>query len=547
MTVDRLFSNLRERGIPVIRENFDEYLRDESRFIGTADGLVRVHDERGVVDLLTLANHWRVPLTVVSGKTSLTGSCVPLGGVIVDVRGLDFIDPRDPSRVGPGLVLRQYKDSLRGKGFFYPPDPTSEDSCTLGGTVACNASGALSFLYGPTREHIRGLKIALPFGSVLNVERGEVLSTGDSFIVPRTRLSPRLDRDLVIPRPRKGARPWRECKNAAGLYSADPMDLVDLFIGSEGILGIILEIRTILLPPRNPSFALLLSLPAREALVDLVLFLHHVRRWVRDGDAAAQPDKARAFKALTGEDFGSFPQRFGSLLPACLEWFGSSVTALFPPQRAERFTGAYGCLYVEQEYSPTEDPFAVASQWGELIQLINGFRESVSGRVEVEVALDEKQVRGWRNERKGVPEKLNEMIGPGMVKIGMDFAVPPSQLPWLMDLYDGMLPAGKSFVFGHIGNAHLHVNLVPESPEEAREFRTLYTTIAREVIDKGGSLSGEHGIGKLKHDALQMMLGGEGIVEIARIKQVLDPYSILNRNNMFRMGSRDVCNRIGST
>jgi len=533
MSLDRFFSDLRERGIPAICENFDEYLRDESRFAGTAEGLVRVRDERWAVDLVTLANRRRVPVTVVSGKTSLTGACVPLGGVIVDVRGLDFIDPSDPSRVGPGLVLRRYKDYVRTKGRFYPPDPTSEDSCTLGGTVACNASGARSFLYGPTREYIRGLKIALPFGSVLNLERGEILSTGDVFIVPRNRLSPRPDRDLIIPRPRKGARPWRVCKNAAGLYSSDPMDLVDLFIGSEGILGIILEIRTILLPPRNPYFAILLSLPTREVLVDLVMFLHHVCRWARDGEAEALPQMARAFAALTGEELGSFPGRFGSLLPACLEWFGASVTALFPPSRAERFAGAYGCLYVEQEYSPTEDPLAVASQWGELIELINGFRGGISGRIDAEVALDEQHVRAWRNERKGIPEKLNEMIKPGMVKVAMDFAVPAAQLPWLMDLYDSMLPAGKSFVFGHIGNAHLHVNLVPEGPEEATQFRTLSTTIAREVVTKGGSLSGEHGIGKLKHDALRMMFGDEGIADIASIKKVLDPRSILNLHNMF--------------
>ena len=534
MNLTRFFSDLQERGFSVLRQDFDDYLRDESRFAGTAEGVIRAREERAVVEVLQLANRWDVPLTVVSGKTSLTGGGVPLGGAIVDVRGLDFIDPQDPSRVGPGVVLKHYKDYLQTRRFFYPPDPTSEDSCTVGGTVACNASGALSFLYGPTRDYIRGLRIALPFGSTLDLERGEVISEGDVFVVPRDMLVPKFDRDLIVPRPRKAAPPWRVCKSAAGLYSADPMDLVDLFIGSEGILGIILQIRTIPLPSRNPYFAILLSIPSRKLLSDLVLLLH-AKRWSRHGAVQVQPGYARAFKALTGEDPTLFSERFEHIVPACMEWFGAAVTALLPRHESGPPNGTYGCLYVEQEYLPAQGPFVVASQWADLIELINDFRAEGSFPIETEVALDERQIRAWRNERKSVPEKLNEMIRPGMVKIGMDFAVPIAHLPWLMELYDRTLPAGKSYLFGHIGNAHLHVNLVPESPEESREFRALYTTIAREVCARGGSLSGEHGIGKLKHEALRMMLGDEGIAEIARIKKALDPRSILNINNMFKM------------
>ena len=203
-----------------------------------------------------MAVKYGVRLTVVSGKTSLTGAPVPLGGVIIDLAGLDSIDPDDPSVVGPGTVLKRYRDYVDSQGLFYPPDPTSADSCTIGGNVACNASGALSYLYGPTRDYIRGLKIVLPTGNLLDIDRGVVTSAAGQFNIPRDLLIGDSPQELTIPVPTRGSRPWSVCKSSAGLYSSEPMDLVDLFIGSEGILGIVVEVRTKLLPRRNPYFAL---------------------------------------------------------------------------------------------------------------------------------------------------------------------------------------------------------------------------------------------------------------------------------------------------
>ena len=102
----------------------------------------------------------------------------------------------------------------------------------------------------------------------------------------------------------------------------------------------------------------------------------------------------------------------------------------------------------------------------------------------------------------------------------------------LMHRYDQILPKGKSFVFGHIGNAHLHVNIVPETEEEEHEYRSISRSLGSEVCAMNGSVSGEHGIGKLKKEALAMMLGQEGMDEILQIKRILDPQGILNPDNM---------------
>jgi D-lactate dehydrogenase (cytochrome) len=522
-------------GIPFVEAGFEDYLRDESRFHGQACGLVHCRDERDVICALKTANKLRIPLTVVSGKTSLTGAPVPLEGIILDVRGLAHIDPYDSTLVGPGVVLRQYEDHVASKGLFYPPDPTSKDSCTFGGNVACNASGPLSYLYGPTRNYVQGLRIALPTGPVLEVERGQIISKERVLRVPAHLLSPQTAEDILIPVPKRAGPDWSFCKNAAGLYASEPMDLVDLFIGSEGILGIVLQIKTRLLARRKPYFSLMLHLPTREQTVRLVKLLDKFKQYFHDGERGLRPEVEGLLANSPGRPSISDLEQLRGVVPSCMEWFGMSVAPLLSEDRAEKLKGHYGCLYVEQEYPEAEDPMERASQWALLLDMLHASEGDASPPIEAEVALDENQIRKMRRDRQTVPEKLGELIRPGMVKIGMDFAVPMEHLGKLLTLYDDSLPKRKSYVFGHIGNAHLHSNILAENSDELESYRSLTRKLASEVCKLGGSVSGEHGIGKLKHELLEIMLGAEGIDEIRRIKRILDPNLILNIGNMVKV------------
>jgi D-lactate dehydrogenase (cytochrome) len=522
-------------GISIIEAGFEDYLRDESRFQGHACGLIRCRDERDVIDALTVANKCSISLTAVSGKTSLTGASVPLGGLILDVKGLASIAPNDPTLVGPGVILKHYKDYVASRGFFYPPDPTSEDSCTLGGNVACNASGPLSYLYGPTRNYVQGLRLALPTGSVLEIERGQIISDNGTFRVPADLMFPAGAEDLLIPVPKRAASDWSYCKNAAGLYSSEPMDLVDLFIGSEGILGIVLQIKTRLLVRRNPYFSLMLYLPSRKQTVQVVTLLNNFKRYFHDGEQSLRQEIERMPFNSPERSANLDLEQFCGVVPSCMEWLGASVAPFLSCERAGKLAGTYGCLYVEQEYPEEESPMAKASQWAHLVDALNGSVSAEFPDIEAEVALDENQIRKMRRDRQHVPEKLNELIRPGMVKIGTDFAVPMEHLGRLLKLYDETLPTGKSYVFGHIGNAHIHTNILPETGEELESYRSFSRKLALEVCKLGGSVSGEHGVGKLKHEALEMMLGAAGINEIRRIKRILDPNLILNANNMVKI------------
>jgi len=133
----------------------------------------------------------------------------------------------------PGIPLKIFKKLVENKNLFYPPDPT-ESSSFLGGNVATNASGARTFKYGSTRDYVRRLRIVLPTGNVLDIRRGEHFFNKNKIELTVEGL----DIKLELPNYKM---PNVE-KNAAGYYIKENMDLIDLFIGSEGTLGVITEI-----------------------------------------------------------------------------------------------------------------------------------------------------------------------------------------------------------------------------------------------------------------------------------------------------------------
>ncbi|MFC1834524.1 FAD-binding oxidoreductase [Thermodesulfobacteriota bacterium] len=519
-------------GITVSRHGLQDYLRDESRFRGFASGLVRARHEDDVVRIVRLANKWRIHLTVAAGMTSLTGASVAAGGIVLDVRALNSLDRDHPTLVGPAVILKDYKRFLEGKGLFYPPDPTSEDSCTLGGNVACNASGVLSYLYGPTRDYVSGLKMLLPFGGVLRIDRGDFISKDGVFRVHSSLVKPRLAQELVIPVPRLRSVDWHTCKNAAGLYSAAPMDLVDLFIGSEGILGIILEIKTRLLPRRDPFFAMMVYLPTLDYAMRLVELVDDMRRYSKASTRESRGPATKILSSTSGCGEEPALDRFQGVVPSCMEWFGSSVARFLSPERRRLLERSFGALYVEQEYRADADPLEMASRWGEMLDGLRLSGADSSPEIRTEVALDTRKIRELREERHAVPQRLNEAILPGMTKVGMDFAVPMKHLRKLIRLYQAVLSEVEWYDFGHIGNAHIHVNILPRDDEEMARAKSLSLELAEEICRMGGTVSAEHGIGKLKHGLLRLMVGAEGIEEIRRVKAVLDPRGILGMGNM---------------
>src|SRR5215213_8651466 len=226
-----------------IADEIQSYLSDAS-FIreGHADRVILPETIDDVSETLAGANRDRVTVTVSGAGTGTVGGRVAFGGIVLATDKLNHIksvvheDGGGHAVVEAGVILSDLQRAVDQEGLLYPPDPT-ERGCFIGGTVATNASGARTFKYGPTRNYINRLKVVLGSGEVLDLRRGAVRADASGGIRVGTI-------EVQLPQYRRPATR----KNATGYFVAPSMDAIDLFIGSEGTLGVICEVEARLLP-----------------------------------------------------------------------------------------------------------------------------------------------------------------------------------------------------------------------------------------------------------------------------------------------------------
>ena len=190
------------------------YAADASGLVLVPDGVARPTSAEEVATLLAQSTATGTPVTAAGGQTSTTAASISDRGVLLSLRAMQRVIDIDPvartARVEPGVLVGDLKRACAAHNLRFAPDPTSDEDCTVGGAVACNASGARSFRYGATRPHVRALRVALADGSIVDLRRSALE------------------------------------KNTVGYaFAHDP---VDWFIGSEGTLGVIVEAEVALLP-----------------------------------------------------------------------------------------------------------------------------------------------------------------------------------------------------------------------------------------------------------------------------------------------------------
>ena len=518
---------------------FGEYLRDESRSCGQAETISfpRTTDEvREVLRELARRDEQAgtfTPVCVQGGRTGLAAGAVPAGGHVMNLSKMnDYLGMRACSddrgctclfiRVQPGLVLSQLRSDLADKnvpcaGFseesmqawrtfqdgpavFFPTDPT-EVSATIGGMVACNASGARSYRYGAVRPHVTGLRVVLADGQTLSLARGQVKEQGG-----RLHLTTEQGHDIDVPVP---GYAMPHVKNASGYYAAPGMDAVDLFVGSDGTLGVICEIELELLASPAVTWGVSCFFETEEQAVDFT--------------CAAREHIACA---------------------SALEFFDEAALAILAHQRtcSQAFAAlpatpdtARCCVFVELVCQSEERAYEELWRLGELMGQV-GADEGQTWVARTDI--DRETQRFFRH---AVPESVNMLIDerrkadPTITKLGSDMSVPDACLAQVMKMYRTTLAQEglESAVWGHIGNNHLHVNVLPRDAADYARGKELFKRWAAEVTRMGGAVSAEHGVGKLKRDFLEVMYGDEALHAMARAKVALDARGVLGRGNLF--------------
>ena len=463
--------------IKELDEDFADYLQDESRRVGHAEGIAFPRTVQEITEVIDA----QVPITIQGGRTGITGGCVPEGGLILNLSRMNAIGRIDGNcmRAQPGALLADIYKAVGGIAdptYIFPPDPT-ETTASIGGMVSTNASGARSFHYGSVRNWIHALDVVLANGETVRVERGVHKADGSAFALGG--IEGKLP-SIRMPR----------VKNAAGYFVEPGMDLVDLFIGAEGTLGIVTEITLKLAPAPERITGLIAFFSSEEEALGFVWFL-------REAGSAIPPIAIEFF------DFNALNllRRTQSDLPELNPEFHTAI-------------------YFEYE---GEVPDAVI--------------EKVDEAIDCWVAEDDRELETLKQFRHAVPEAVNQLIGEcKMTKLGTDMAVPDGQLENTMRMYhDGLTMAGLEYViFGHIGNNHVHVNILPRSKAEHETGKALYLDWAKQVVSMGGTVSAEHGIGKLKTGFLELMYGRDGIREMRKLKQLFDPSGLINSGNLFQ-------------
>ena len=515
-----------------ITDTYALYLDDESHsFDGAAEKIIFPSTEAEVAAIMKSAYENGTPVTIQGGRTGLTGAAVPLGGIALNLEKMTQLSYMNydeseslysiAAQCGKTLedlveaIQSKKLDKLEGKGtseqqkalgqfldesetFTFPVDPT-EMSAWLGGIVACNASGARTFKYGAVRPWVYHLRVVLANGDILDIERGKVTADDGKFIIV---LSDGAEIEVTVP-----TYKMPNTKNAAGLFAKPDMDLIDLFVGSEGILGVITEVELGLIKLEENIMTVMAFFPSVD---DAVNFTYDVR-------APDSPIKMDFMEYFGTNAIVMITEKAGSA--------GIKVPALKDDTKA--------IVFFEFSFTP-ENMEEMVMGLEEILMKNNTSSESSWA------GMDRSELAKMKTVRHFVPETVNGIIAQRKAqysevhKIGTDMAVPDEALRDYLKFYITTLEEqGMEYaMWGHIGDNHIHVNMLPRNNEEVQQGMDNYMTFAKRAIELGGTVAAEHGIGKLKRAFLEAMYGESGIKEMQAVKKSLDSKWLLNRGNM---------------
>lgn len=476
-------------------------------------------------DEYQLATTMREATTVlpVGAQSSLTGGATPMGETVISLSRLAAIEPPsgDTVRAEPGATLVELREVLTAAGRAYPPVPTYEGA-SVGGVVSTNAAGAATFKYGATRQWVRRLSVMLATGELLDLERGQVRAADNRFEISTSAGT------IQVPVPTYHMP--EVPKRAAGYPSGPDLDLIDMFIGSEGTLGIVTSV-TLDVLPRCPEVGCVLTACRDEA--QAVALASRLRdesiRTRRDQDpdgldVIAIEHMDRRCIALLRDDGAA--KRLGVVIPREADVMLLAQVE-FPP-------GTTPARVYDDVASVADGPASNTSD-SPVVRLCRVIAEfDLLDATEIVAPGDAARASALIALREAVPEGVNRRVGIAkrtvddtIEKTAADMVVPYSQLGESLTLFRHAFESrGLDYaIWGHLSDANMHPNVIPRSADDVRRGKDAILECGRAVIQLGGCPLAEHGVGRnpVKQALLRQLYGESGIAEMYAVKRALDP------------------------
>jgi glycolate oxidase len=449
---------LGEKYVLIDEESLHHYSHDETEDLHfLPDVVVKPRSAEEISAILKICNRDKIPVTPRGAGTGLSGGALPhLGGVLLSTERMNNIISIDDRNLQvttePGVITEVLQMTLKEKGLFYPPDPSSRGSCFIGGNISENSGGPKAVKYGVVKDYVLNLELVLP--------TGEIIWTGANVL-----------------------------KNATGY------NLTQLIVGSEGTLGIVTKIVLKLLP--MPKHDLLMLVPFRSA-------------------EKACASVGAIFHAGYTPSGLEFMER--DALEFAARYIESGAVAIEDDVQAHLLIEVDG-NNVDVLMQDMEGIAAIVTEFdcGEIL-----FADSEQQKAEL-----------WKMRRR-----IGEAVKAHSIYKEEDTVVPRAELPVLLK---GVKDIGKTYGFhsvcyGHAGDGNLHVNIIRGNLTEEQWNGSLKEAI-REIFELvkrlGGTISGEHGIGLVQKEYMNIMFDDTQMRLMKEIKKIFDPNNILNAGKIF--------------
>jgi D-lactate dehydrogenase (cytochrome) len=484
---------------------------------GYATGVSFPRNEADVAALVREADR----VLPIGAQSSLTGGATPRGEIVLSTRMLTSIE--EPSgrdvRVGAGVSLAVLQRTLAASGLFYPPVPTF-DGAFVGGTISTNAAGAATFKYGSTRKWVAAITVVLANGDVLEVRRGDVTASPEGtfeIVHPSGAVT-----SVTVPTYTMPAVP----KLSAGYFARPHMDLVDLFVGSEGTLGVVVDATLKVIARPRRAIALVRCVDDRQALaLTAALRDEAAEAWQGSGSldvAAIEYMDGRALRAMPDEAFtrAQVPRPSPGSVMLMLQIEVDSHSTRSARSGQAREDAALGRLdEVLRSAGIADDPVLASPGDDRGAQRLFDLREAVPASVNALVAAAKARSH------------------PDIEKTAGDPVVPFARLTEALALYRAAFESrGLDYaIWGHVSDGNLHTNLIPATIADVHRGRDAILEIASGAIGMGGAPLAEHGVGRsaLKQRLLRELYGDEGIEQMRAVKRALDPTGKLSPGVLF--------------